>query len=224
MTDVTGRPGTRQHAQILEVARWPEWGIEKWEETDRAASCPETVRDEQKQMGDITQWEEIDQTEAAPPPIPAESGKDQPGNNAAKIAGGIVVGLLLLGGGFSSYQISSARALDLQPVPADPPPGISLDLAAVPMPAFDASIAPAQASPVPPPPIRTAPNGFKSRHSQVSPSDNPSEARAILPESRCDRAPVRQRGDGESQDLVRAEWAEWRLCEEQQIRRSHPRP
>jgi hypothetical protein len=36
-------------------------------------------------------------------------------------------------------------------------------------------------------------------------------------DDRCDRAPMQRRGDGESQHLVRADWAEGYLCEEQQI-------
>jgi hypothetical protein len=224
MTVAKTRPGAGQHAQILEIARWPEWGVERWEETDLIDEISPPVptdRDEEERAADGTQWEETNQTEAPSPPIPAESGKGQPGNNVAKIRGGIFVGLLLLGGGFSSYQISSARALDLQPVPVDPPRSISLDLPALAMPAVvpDPGIAAAQASPVPP--LTATGSGRKSRPPQVSALRNPIKARAIPSESRCDRAVIQRQGDGESPDLVRAEWAEWRRCEE---RRIHPRP
>jgi hypothetical protein len=222
MTDANS-PSTGQHTQLLEIARWPEWGVERWEETDRAASCPDSGLDEQKPMGDIAAWEDVNQIEAALPPIPAETGKAQPANKAAKIAGGIVLGLLLLGGGISTYQMSSARALDLQPVPVDSPRGISLDLPAGPVPGVDASITPAQALPVPTPAIRNPPSGLssKSRRSQVSALGHPNEARAVLPESRCDSTSMQRRGDGEGQDLIRAEWADWHRCEE---RRIHSRP
>jgi hypothetical protein len=108
---------------MLEIARWPEWGVERWEEIDRTEVLSFHLvsgGDEREQPQEVPSGKEMSEA-------PASSGHrgiavNKPRKNISRIALGIMVGLLFLGGHFYGFKMSSADVPAPRPAAADPPP------------------------------------------------------------------------------------------------------
>ncbi|HWY60269.1 MAG TPA: hypothetical protein VNW15_00055 [Rhizomicrobium sp.] len=147
---------------MLKIARWPEWGVERWEEIEQnevssfhtfsGGDGPEQSQEFRvgragSQAGAPSQ--EIHRTEIPsfhsvsegggrerPQKVPIGKGTNQaeppsghggraenkPRKNISGIALGIMVGLLVLGGHFNSFKMSSAEVPAPRPVTMGPPP------------------------------------------------------------------------------------------------------
>ena len=106
---------------MLEIARWPEWGIERWEEINRTevpSSCPVLGGGGRRQPQEVPTGKGLSQ--AAPLSGHGGRAKDKPRKNISRIALGIVVGLLFFGGHFYGFKMLSADVSALQPVAAEP--------------------------------------------------------------------------------------------------------
>jgi hypothetical protein len=107
---------------MLEIARWPEWGIERWEEIH-----PAEVPLFRSVLGGVGrgQPQEVPTgdglSQAAVPSGYRGRAENNPRKNISRIALGIMVGLLLFGGHFYGFSMSSADVPALRPVTADPP-------------------------------------------------------------------------------------------------------
>ena len=108
---------------MLEIARWPEWGAERWEEIDRTEIPSfhfDSGGDGREQPQVVTNGKEISQ--AIAPSGHGGTAKNNPRKNISRIALGIMVGLMFLGGHFYGFKMSSAEVPAPRPVAAEPPP------------------------------------------------------------------------------------------------------
>jgi hypothetical protein len=107
---------------MLEIARWPEWGIEQWEEINRT-NVP-LVRsvlggDGRGQQQEIPTGDGL--SLAAVPSGYRSRAENDPRQNISRIALGIMFGLLFFGGHFYGFETSSADVPALRPVTTEPP-------------------------------------------------------------------------------------------------------
>ncbi len=128
--------GKRPVDSALEIAKWPEWGVEKWEETDRQPSPGSTSSPSLSLVSEPQQKLEegsgINQGDPAGSQSESESqpkapGNIRPRNNISRIAPGIATGLLFLGSVVFFAGRDSETASSDVPVPS--PSRASVDLA-----------------------------------------------------------------------------------------------
>ena len=115
----------RHYERLLEIAKWPEqeqvWDIDNWDEANSADAPlvpPMPPGTQHQRTFDIVRWEEADRAEGPSRPHRAYRGEEDAGSNSAKIVGVIIIGLLLIGTGIYTYEMSSANAP--QPVAMKP--------------------------------------------------------------------------------------------------------
>jgi hypothetical protein len=123
----------------LEIAKWPEWGVEKWEETDSLPQNPASVP-----LSKNEQWEP--KTFPEDPGQPESQSEIRPANQSITrsetrpgiftrtavlwIVLGVAAGFLFLGGLFFVALSKTSSTYVLAPAPRPPAPATaSLDLA-----------------------------------------------------------------------------------------------
>ncbi|HWC63651.1 MAG TPA: hypothetical protein VG501_08515 [Rhizomicrobium sp.] len=125
--------------RVLEVAKWPEhdmeeeWDLEKWNPKDSAGpEEPAASRFFAGEPGPDDEWQDQDEENLVPDSLqwalvrgeslshPVADHEQAGRHRAAKVAAGIVAGLLLIGGGIYAYQ-STPVATPRNPAMKTPP-------------------------------------------------------------------------------------------------------
>jgi hypothetical protein len=151
-----GKENVRIPPRVLEIAKWPEqdaeeeWNLEKWETSNRTAQAQAPVlrffHDETEQHesdqpelaaeGEASDWNDEWRDEWRGPvrgeslshPAAAGANEREYGHKLTKIAGGIVAGLLLIGGGLYAYQTSPAQTSPTQTSSASAPRKLAMKM------------------------------------------------------------------------------------------------